>query len=265
MRIARGETHAGTLVVSCESLEIDGIVVGDVLAFCERVAIRGEVEGSVFTLGRELELRGSIADNLIALGHQITLDGTVGASAYLGGERLTVGPGGRVVRDAFLGGERVRVEGEVARDLTSFGERHRDRRARWGATSRRGPSASACCRAPASAATCARTCPSSDGLEVADGAVIAGASDVEVLEGHGHTIWSRYRDGRFYTWTAIGFVASFLIGLILHYARAELVRRPHRDGPRLLRVARPRRRVRGARPAGVGAARAHGRRHPRGR
>jgi predicted acyltransferase (DUF342 family) len=68
VRIARGETYAGTLVVSCESLEIDGIVVGDVIAFCERVAIRGEVEGSVIAMGREVELRGSVADNLIAVG-----------------------------------------------------------------------------------------------------------------------------------------------------------------------------------------------------
>ena len=29
-------------------------------------------------------------------------------------------------------------------------------------------------------------------------------------------MWSRYRDGRFYTWLAISFVASFLMGLLLH-------------------------------------------------
>ena len=46
VRVERGEIHQGTLAVSCESLEIDGLVIGDVLAFCERVAIRGEVEGT---------------------------------------------------------------------------------------------------------------------------------------------------------------------------------------------------------------------------
>jgi hypothetical protein len=58
--------------------------------------------------------------------------------------------------------------------------------------------------------------PERDRLEVAGDAVIAGGSRVEELDRHGHTIWSRYRDGRFYTWTAVCFVASFLIGLILH-------------------------------------------------
>jgi anti-sigma factor RsiW len=215
VRIPRGETYAGTLVVSCESLEIDGIVVGDVLAFCERVAIRGEVEGSVFTVGRELELRGTIADNLVALGHQIAIDGTVGASAYLGGERLAVGPGGRIVRDAFLGGERVRVEGEVARDFNSFGERIEIEGEVGRDVELRAERVSVLPGARVGGNLLAYL-PERDHLEVAEGAVIAGASQAEELEGHEHTIWSRYRDGRFYTWTAVGFVASFLIGLILH-------------------------------------------------
>jgi cytoskeletal protein CcmA (bactofilin family) len=215
VRVARGETHAGTLAVSCESLEIEGVVVGDVLAFCERVAIRGEVEGSVIAIGREFELRGSVTGNVIAAGHQVTVEGAAGASAYLTGERVALAPGGRVARDAFLAGERVRVEGEVARDLTGFGERveidgevGRDFEARAERVviqpgARIGGGLSAHLSEP-------------ERLEVAEGAVIAGASDVHVLDRHGHTIWSRYREGSFYTWTAVGFVASFLIGLILH-------------------------------------------------
>jgi anti-sigma factor RsiW/cytoskeletal protein CcmA (bactofilin family) len=215
VRIERGESHDGTLVVSCESLEIDGIVVGDVIAFCERIAVRGEVEGSLVVMTRELELRGRVADSVIAAAHQAVLEGSVGASAYVGAERLVLRPGGRVTRDAFLGGERVRVEGEVGRDLTMLGERlevegevGRDVEAR----------AERIAVLPGAriGRDLAAHLPDQEHLEVAQGAVIAGTSDVEVLEGHRHTLWSRYRDGRFYTWLAVGFVASFLIGLILH-------------------------------------------------
>jgi Putative zinc-finger len=215
VRIARGETYQGTLIVSCESLEIDGIVVGDVLAFCERVAIRGEVDGTVIAVGREQDVRGRITGGLIAAGEQVGVDGSVGASAYLGGERVQVGPSGRVGRDAFLGGQRVRVEGEVARDLSAFAERvelqgevGRDLQAR-------GEHVAVLTGARVGGDLRAHL-PEPEGLEVAEGAVIAGASDVQVLDRHRHTVWSRYRDGRFYTWTAIGFVASFLIGLLLH-------------------------------------------------
>jgi hypothetical protein len=215
IRVARGETYLGTLVVSCESLEIDGLVAGDVLAFCERVVIRGEVEGTVVSLGRELEVGGRVGGGLIGVGEQVTIDGTVGASAYLGGERVQVGPSGRVARDAFLAGERVRVEGEVARDLSSFAERvelagevGRDVLSRaegvaLGAGARIGGDLHA-------------YLPEREGLELSPGAVIAGATDVQLQDRHGHTHWSRYREGRFYTWTAVSFVASFLIGLILH-------------------------------------------------
>jgi len=215
VRVARGETFAGTLVVSCESLEIDGIVLGDVLAFCERVVIRGEVEGTVVSLGRELDVRGRVAGGLIGAAEHVVLDGTVGANAYLAGERVQVEPGGRVTRDAFLAGERMRLEGEVARDLSAFaevvevdGEVGRDVEAR----------AERVLLLPGArvGGDLRAHLPEPEGLERSEGAVIAGTSDVTVLDRHGHTIWSRYRDGRFYTWTAVSFVASFLIGLILH-------------------------------------------------
>ena len=215
VRVAAGETHQGTLAVSCESLEIDGAVVGDVWAFCERVSIRGEVDGSVLLLGRELEVQGQVAGGLVAAGEQVRLEGSAGRSAYLAGERVSVGPRARVARDAFLGGERVRVEGEVARDLAAGGERielagevGRDLSA-W--------SERVAVLAGARVGGDLRAhLPEREALDVAAGAVVAGATDVEVLEGHRHTMWSRYRDGRFYTWLALGFAASFLIGMALH-------------------------------------------------
>ncbi len=215
VRIAKGEVHQGTLAVSCESLEVDGIVVGDVLAFCERVAIRGEVQGSVFALGREHELRGEVAGNLIAIGERVVIEGTIGASAYLAGEQVEIAEGGRVARDAFLGGERIRVEGELARDLAAggghvelTGEVGRDLEI-WAerASLRTGGRVGGGLRAHL---------PAAERLEVAEGAVVAGATDVTVLDAQRRTMWSRYRDGRFYTWLAISFAASFLIGLLLH-------------------------------------------------
>jgi hypothetical protein len=215
VRVAAGETHQGTLAVSCESLEIDGVVVGDVWAFCERVSIRGEVDGSALLLGRELEVQGQVAGGIVAAGEQVRLEGSVGRSAYLAGERVSVGPRARVARDAFLGGERVRVEGEVARDLAAGGERvelegevGRDLEA-W--SERVGVLAGARVGGDLRAHL-----PEREALDVAAGAVVAGATDVEVLEGHRHTMWSRYRDGHFYAWLALGFAASFLIGMLLH-------------------------------------------------
>jgi cytoskeletal protein CcmA (bactofilin family) len=215
VRIAPGETQQGTLAVSCGSLEIDGTVVGDVWAFCERVSIRGEVDGSVMALGRELEVTGRITGGLASANHQVRLEGSVGRSAYLAGERVSVGRDARVARDAFLGGEHVRVEGEVARDLAAGGERvelegevGRDLEA-W--------SERVAVLAGARVGGDLRVhLPEPECLEVAEAAVVAGVTDVEVLTGHRHTMWSRYRDGRFYTWLALGFAASFLIGMVLH-------------------------------------------------
>jgi anti-sigma factor RsiW len=215
VRIEKGEIHQGTLAVSCESLEVDGIVLGDVLDFCDRMVIRGEVQGSVFSFGREHELRGEVTGNLIAVNERVTVAGTIGANAYLLGEHVTVAEGGRVARDAFLGGERVRVEGELARDLTAGaahvelgGEVARDVEL-WSehASLLAGARVGGDLRA---------NVPEPEGLVIASGAVVAGATDVSVYEAQRQNIWSRYGEGRFYTWLAISFVASFLIGLLLH-------------------------------------------------
>jgi hypothetical protein len=166
-------------------------------------------------VGRELEVKGEISGGLIAAGRDVRLEGSVARSAYLAGERVSVEPGARVARDAFLGGERVRVEGEVARDLAAGGERielegevGRDLEA-WSehVAVLSGARVGGDLRAHL---------PEREALEVAPGAVVAGATDALVLEHHHHTIWSRYRDGHFYAWLALGFAASFLIGMLLH-------------------------------------------------
>jgi hypothetical protein len=217
VRIARGETVAGTLVASCESLEIEGSVQGDVLAFCERVAVRGEVLGTLVALGREHELRGSIGGNALVIGEQVGLGGTVAGNAYLGGERVRVESGGRVARDAFLGGQRVRVEGELARDVSAFGERIEVKGEVGRDVETWSERTSVLAGARVGGAVLAHL-PEPERLEIADGAVVVGKAEVvEVLTGHRHTMWSRYRDGRFYTWLALGFAASFLIGMLLHW------------------------------------------------
>ena len=215
VRIARGETYAGTLVASCESLEIEGRVVGDVLAFCERVSVRGEVDGNLFVAGREIEVEGNVTGAVIGGGDNVRLEGSVGGTAYLGGERVTVSPSARIGGDAFVGGERVRFDGEVVRDLATGGERveiegrvGRDLEA-WAER------VSLLARAQVAGDLRAHL-PEADHLELAAGAVVGGTTDIDVLDRHGHTMWARYRDGRFYAWAALGFVASFLIGMLLY-------------------------------------------------
>jgi cytoskeletal protein CcmA (bactofilin family) len=215
VRIASGETYAGTLAASCETLEIDGRVVGDVLAFCERVSVRGEVEGNLFLAAREIELDGTVTGTVIAGGDNVRVEGSIGGAAYLGAERVTVSTSARVDGDVFVGGERVRIDGQVGRDLVAGGERievtgtvSRDVEA-W--TERVALLSGAQVGGDVRAHL-----PEADRLEVAAGAVVGGTTDIEIPDHFRHTMWARYRDGRFYAWAALGFVASFLIGMVVH-------------------------------------------------
>ena len=118
VRIAEGERVEGTLIVSGDSLVIEGVVAGDVLCFSERVSVRGRIEGNLIGGGRELEMAGEVTGS-VAFGSELSrIEGTVGGTAYLGADHVTISESAAISRDLFTGGQRIVVEGQVGRDLT---------------------------------------------------------------------------------------------------------------------------------------------------
>jgi cytoskeletal protein CcmA (bactofilin family) len=220
VHIGADERFDGTLIVSGESLIIDGTVAGDVFAFCERIQVRGIVEGNLIVSGREVEIDGS-ADVVVAGGEDIRLGGRVVRNAYLGGDRVTVESEADVGRDLVVGGGRLVVEGDVQRDLAAFGERlqvdgavGRDvsawaERVRLLETARVGRNLIA-------------HMPDLDSLDLAAGATIGGETTTHVMEDRMRSHWDRYRSGEFYAWLLIGFVASFVLGIVLYLLMPSL-------------------------------------------
>jgi cytoskeletal protein CcmA (bactofilin family) len=220
VHIGADERFEGTLIVSGESLIIDGTVAGDVFAFCERIQVRGTVEGNLIVSGREVEIDGT-ADGVVAGGEDIRLGGRVVRNAYLGGDRVTVESGADVGRDLVVGGGRLVVEGGVQRDLAAFGERlqvdgavGRDVSA-WAERVRLLETASV-------GRNLVAHMPDLESLDLAAGATIGGETTTHVMEDHMRSHWDRYRSGEFYAWLLIGFVASFVLGIVLYLLMPSL-------------------------------------------
>jgi cytoskeletal protein CcmA (bactofilin family) len=212
--VAAGETVRDTLVVSSHSLDVDGVVEGDLVAAVERLTIRGRVTGNVFVFAEELELSGAIGGGLVAVAEVVRVEGELGGTLYAAAEQITLADSARLRADANLAAEEVILEGELARDVACFCEtlevrgsvgRHVEARAErvqvlGGA--RVGGDVSA-------------FLPEGESVRIAEGASVAGeARTTEIRDRHGFL--SHWQRPHFYLFFVIQFAAGFLFGLLLY-------------------------------------------------
>lgn len=115
--VQASETVSETLAASAESIVIDGVVDGDLLALAESIDIRGKVRGNVIAGGREVVVTGQVDGSLHVVCGVCSIEGEVTGNLYGAGERVNVRDSARIGRDAFLFGDNVQMDGSAGRDL----------------------------------------------------------------------------------------------------------------------------------------------------
>lgn len=213
--LAAGETHDGTLVVSGNTVNVDGVVAGDVLAFSRRVTIRGEVQGNVITVARQLEIPGHVRGSVHTASGRTHVAGTVDENLYALTEVFTLAGSGSIRRDGAVLAEGAVLEGSVGRDLFLGGDR----------SELRGPvgrnvtawieNLTLLDGARVDGDVTAMM-PEGHEIEVSSGARVAGEVVAqEVSMRHGGRM-ARYSEPGFYVWLAVNLAAAFVVGLLLH-------------------------------------------------
>lgn len=120
--LAAGETHDGTLFISAEDADIDGVVEGDLVVFAHTLTVRGEVRGNVLAISRTYEQPGKV-DGTVHVGAGRThIGGEVTANLYAFSEDLTLADSARIGRDAAVAVDRGVIEGSIGRDLYAGGD-----------------------------------------------------------------------------------------------------------------------------------------------
>ncbi|MEE9606863.1 MAG: zf-HC2 domain-containing protein [Myxococcota bacterium] len=212
--VPAGETLDETVIVNAETVQIDGVVDGDLIVLlAKRLTIRGEIRGNVFCSVRNLEVSGTIAGNLHVIGQNARLGGTVLGNVFSLSERFTLAEKGRIARDATHVAEGVSIDGSVGRDLFAAGEwlevrgsvgRNVDTRVERVtllAPARVGGDLDALFwREPE--------------IEVAPGASIGGETRTRIHERPSRL--DRFLHGHFYLWLGVRLAAATVVGLLLH-------------------------------------------------
>lgn len=213
--LAAGETHDGTLVISANTANIDGVVEGDLLALSHRLTIRGEVRGNVIALAKNLEIPGKVGGSIHVAAGRTHVGGEIDGNLYALSEDFTLARGSRVRRDAAVIGEDVVIEGPVGRDLFLVADRA-ELRGEVGRDVSGWTERLSLLDGARVGGDVAATLPTGHEIEVASGAEVAGEVTTrhhDVGTAHG---LARYGEPGFYVWIALSLAAAFLVGMLLH-------------------------------------------------
>jgi cytoskeletal protein CcmA (bactofilin family) len=210
--VAAGETVDDSLFAVGETVSIDGVVTGNVIAFAHRVIVRGTIKGDLVTAGQRVDLAGTVEGNVISASQTLVVRGPVGRSLHAMAEHVALEREGRVEGDVFGFAEGMDLEGRVGRDLFAAGgfanlkgEVGRNASA-WSDRLRvLGPA-----KIGGNLTAHARD---KENVTVDPQATVGGKTETLIKTSHRV---SRYATAGFYVWRAIWLAAAFLTGLLLH-------------------------------------------------
>ncbi|MCB1693111.1 MAG: hypothetical protein KDI19_10115 [Pseudomonadales bacterium] len=121
--VAKGDTIDDTLILSGDTVTIDGTVQGDVFAAGRRVVVNGMITGNLVAFAERVTVAGDVGGLVLGAGESFELvDSTVHGDLWAAGDRVSIRPLARVLGNASIATSTGTIEGNVGKDLTVAGE-----------------------------------------------------------------------------------------------------------------------------------------------
>ncbi len=121
--ISATETIDDTLLVAAETVLIEGVITGDVIAVGRRIDVTGSVQGNLLTFAETVTVGGKVGG--LALGAASAYDlreATIVGDLWVAGEKVGVDSETRIGRNASVASERASIEGQIQKDLYAIAE-----------------------------------------------------------------------------------------------------------------------------------------------
>jgi hypothetical protein len=123
-----GIVHAGEVIdddlfmASVATVQMDGIVLGNLFLNSEAAIVNGEVHGDIIASVSNLTINGEVHGNLIYWSERTTLNGIVHGTILGAGNTTIIGSAARVERNLFYGGYSFSLQpgALVSRDLRLY-------------------------------------------------------------------------------------------------------------------------------------------------
>jgi len=118
--LAPDEVVKTDLIVSGDSVRIDGEIDGDLIAFSRSVTVNGHVKGDVISFSEELRVNGIVDGNVRTFVKEFQLSGTVGRNVMAWVGNLNTDEKSVVNGTMTIGAGDAILNGKLAGDLLSF-------------------------------------------------------------------------------------------------------------------------------------------------
>lgn len=108
-----------------QSVDVSGVVDGDVYASGQDITISGNVTGDVIAAAQTITITGAVDGNVRLAGQNVKISGDVSRSATVFAGSITVTDGGKLGNDLVGASSDLTIDGDVGRDLLVSVERLR--------------------------------------------------------------------------------------------------------------------------------------------
>jgi cytoskeletal protein CcmA (bactofilin family) len=213
--VPAGDTHDGTLVASSRTVNVDGVVEGDLFVLAEQLAVRGEVRGNVFAIAQNLEMSGRVTGSLHVASEQAHVAGEVRGDLYALSENLTLAKPAVLGRDASLAATTAVVEGTISRNVWAWIDWIEVRGSIGGDLDARGDRVALLDGAHIGGDVDAEL-PKGQEVETSSGAVVTGELRSAVHRHRGRTRLAQFLKLRFWAFLGVQLSGAFVVGLALH-------------------------------------------------
>lgn len=117
--IAAEQVIDDDLVLTGNTILVNGTINGDLIAIGGDVTVNGVVKGSLLSAGRSLVVNGTVEGSLYFGGATLTLgsQAKVVRNLFFGGYNLSAERGSIVMRDGLMGAYQASLNGEIQRDI----------------------------------------------------------------------------------------------------------------------------------------------------
>ncbi|MEW5807416.1 MAG: polymer-forming cytoskeletal protein [Acidobacteriota bacterium] len=112
--VPKDEIHEGDLLLTGETVTVDGTVTGDLFAFCRSLDINGTVKGDIIAFAQNIAVRGAGEDDVRAFAESVLISGLVKKNVTSFCRNLLVTQEGTIKQNIRFGCEELRLKGKVA-------------------------------------------------------------------------------------------------------------------------------------------------------
>jgi hypothetical protein len=111
------EYYDDDFFIGGNSVRFQSEITGDLIGGSRELVFTGRCGGNINWGAQWITVAGAVSNSVRAAGYSIDINADIGRNLIAVGQKITIGPNSRIIKDATLIGEEIEIEGFIGRNL----------------------------------------------------------------------------------------------------------------------------------------------------